>query len=240
MSRIAILSDIHGNLSAFEAVVADLKRTSPDLVLHGGDIADGGSAPGVIIDRIRELGWRGVFGNTDEMLFRPEALEAFFAGKPALHPVLDMVRQMATATREELEDESVGWLRALPPVLHTGQVTLLHASPNSVWQAPGAEAENGVLDDIYKSIDSKLVVYGHIHHAFIRVVRGKTYVNSGSVGLPYDGDRRAGYVLIDDHEAQIRRVEYDVHHEIAALQRKSSPGHRWLTATLASARPQMP
>jgi predicted phosphodiesterase len=67
--RIAIISDIHGNRTAFEAVLADLKQTAPDLVLHGGDLADSGSSPDEIVDRIRDLGWRGVVGNADEMLF---------------------------------------------------------------------------------------------------------------------------------------------------------------------------
>lgn len=83
--RIAIVSDIHGNLTAFEAVLADLKRTSPDLVLQGGDLADSGSAPEEIVDRIRALGWRGVLGNTDEMLARPETLDSFARDRP---PVL--------------------------------------------------------------------------------------------------------------------------------------------------------
>ena len=75
--RIAIVSDIHGNRTAFEAVLADLRHTSPDLILHGGDLADGGASPVEIVDRIRDLGWQGVVGNTDEMLFMPESLEEF-------------------------------------------------------------------------------------------------------------------------------------------------------------------
>ena len=67
--RIAIVSDIHGNRTAFEAVLGDLRQTSPDLILHGGDLADGGASPVEIVDRIRDLGWQGVVGNTDEMLF---------------------------------------------------------------------------------------------------------------------------------------------------------------------------
>jgi predicted phosphodiesterase len=59
--RIAVVSDIHGNLTAFEAVLADLGQTSPDLVLHGGDLAHGGSMPAEIVDRVRELGWEGRF-----------------------------------------------------------------------------------------------------------------------------------------------------------------------------------
>ena len=82
--RIAIVADIHGNLTAFEAVAADLRQVSPDLILHGGDLADMGAHPVEIVDRIRELGWQGVVGNTDEMLFRAESLAEFAKQSPNL------------------------------------------------------------------------------------------------------------------------------------------------------------
>ena len=67
--RIAVVADIHGNLPALESVLADLRNTSPDLVVHGGDVASHGSSPAEVIDLIRELEWPGVRGNTDEMLW---------------------------------------------------------------------------------------------------------------------------------------------------------------------------
>ncbi len=75
--RIAVVSDIHGNRTAFDAVLADLRETAPDLVFHGGDLADSGASPVEVVDRIRDLGWPTVVGNTDEMLFRPESLTEF-------------------------------------------------------------------------------------------------------------------------------------------------------------------
>jgi len=95
--RIAIVSDIHGNRTAFEAVLADLRQTSPDLILHGGDLADSGASPAAIVDRIRDLGWQGVIGNTDEMLFMPESLTEFANQSPKLRPLLTTIEEMATA-----------------------------------------------------------------------------------------------------------------------------------------------
>src|SRR5258708_6273877 len=112
--RIAILSDIHGNRTAFEAVLADLEQTSPDLILHGGDLADGGASPVEIVDRIRDLGWQGVVGNTDEMLFMPESLQELARQSPELRPLFAAVEEMAVATREALGAERLGWLRRLP------------------------------------------------------------------------------------------------------------------------------
>jgi 3',5'-cyclic AMP phosphodiesterase CpdA len=83
-SRIAIISDIHGNQTAFEAVLADLRQTPPDVVLHGGDLADTGSIPAEIVDRIRSLGWQGVVGNTDQMLTSPETFVEFANQSPKL------------------------------------------------------------------------------------------------------------------------------------------------------------
>src|SRR5689334_10741321 len=114
--RIAILSDIHGNLTAFEAVLADLREAAPDLVLHGGDLADGGSSPVEIVDRVRELGWAGVAGNTDEMLFAPESLERFARESTAPKRLFDAIEEMAGWTREALGGDRLAWLGLLPRV----------------------------------------------------------------------------------------------------------------------------
>src|ERR1700676_2583235 len=112
--RIAIISDIHGNRTAFEAVLADLRQTSPDLILHGGDLADAGASPVDIVDRIRDLGWEGVVGNTDEMLFRPESLTEFASQSPQLQPLFAVIEEMAVATRQALGEERLEWMRGVP------------------------------------------------------------------------------------------------------------------------------
>ena len=127
--RIAIVSDIHGNRTAFEAVLADLEQTAPDLILHGGDLAASGSSPVEIVDRIRDLGWQGVVGNTDEMLFRPESLTEFASESPKLKPLFDVIGEMATATREALGEERLEWLCDLPRLQFRGPMALVHASP---------------------------------------------------------------------------------------------------------------
>src|ERR1700675_113968 len=119
--RIAILSDIHGNRTAFEAARGDLKQTAPGLTLHGGDLADAGASPVEIVDRIRDLGWQGVVGNTDEMLFRPESLEEFANNPPRMQSLFAAIREMAAATREALGEERLAWLRDLPRLqIHGG------------------------------------------------------------------------------------------------------------------------
>jgi len=228
--RIAIISDIHGNLTALEAVIADLKTLSPDLVLQGGDLVVNGPRPAEVIDRIRELGWEGVVGNTDEVLWAPEEqLERHRQRAPKLRKLLEtLFRETAPATRDRLSDEQVRWLQALPPVWHNEEVTLLHASPGNLWQAPLPDCDDQQLTSTYGGLGSSVVVYGHIHRPYVRRVAGLLVANSGSVGMPYDGDPRASYLVIDDADVTIRRVDYDVEREIKDLLASGYPRAAWL------------
>jgi putative phosphoesterase len=238
--RIAIVSDIHGNLTALDAVLADLRQTSPDLILHGGDLADGGASPVEIVDRIRELGWQGVMGNGDEMLTSPESLEEFASHSSAPPSLWTAVREMAAATREALGEERIGWLRGLPPTQIHDPVALVHASPESPWRAPAPEASEAELEAVYSPLGQPIAVYAHIHRSYVRRVAGMIVANTGSVSLSYDHDCRAAYLLLDESEPSIRRVEYDVDRELKALAACGLPHADWVAKVLESASPKMP
>ncbi len=235
--RIAILSDMHDNLTAFEAVLKDLRASSPDMVLHGGDLVSGGSSPAEVVDRIRELGWQGVCGNTDESMARPETLEAFATESTAPPSLWSAVREMTDFTREALGDERVAWLGALPGVMIQPPIALLHGSPASAWRAAGVRAENAELESTYSPLGQPIVVYGHIHEPFVRKAGDLTVINTGSVSQSFDGDSRASYLLIDDGVPAIRRVEYDVDKEIQAIVASGLPHADWIVRTLRAARP---
>src|SRR5581483_9811629 len=127
LMRIAIVSDIHGNRTAFEAVLTDLRDTSPDLIFHGGDLADSGSSPVEIIDRVRDLGWPGVLGNTDEMLIHRAALTAFASRSPNLAPLWAAVEEIGEFTSGVLGEERLAWLRQLPLIQLHESIALMHA-----------------------------------------------------------------------------------------------------------------
>lgn len=238
--RIAIVSDIHGNQTAFEAVLADLRQTSPDVVLHGGDLADTGSSPVEIVDHIRSLSWHGVVGNTDQMLTSPETFEEFANQSPNLESLWAVLREMAAATREALGEERLAWLRNLPLTQIHAPIALVHASPESPWRAPTPEASDDELRSLYGPLGQPVVVYGHIHRPYIRSMSKIIVANTGSVGLPYNGDRRASYLLIEGAKPEIRRVEYDMDRELGALSCSGFPHADWVARTLKSGASQMP
>jgi putative phosphoesterase len=240
--RVAVLSDIHGNLTAFEAVLADIRQCSPDLVLHGGDLADGGSSPIEIVDRLRDLGWQGVMGNTDEMLVQPGSLEDFASQSPAPPALWAAVRQIASATRDRLGEERLAWLRELPRVRTQEGFALVHATPQSCWRAPAEEATDAELETIYGSLGQPVVAFGHTHRPSIRSIAGRPglLINTGSVGLSYDGDPRASYLIFEESTPAIRRVEYNIDKELKALASCGLPGADWTAKMLHTSSPQLP
>jgi putative phosphoesterase len=240
--RVAVVSDIHGNLTAFEAVLADIRQASPDLTLHAGDLADTGSSPIEIIDRIRALGWEGVMGNTDEMLIQPDSLEDFASQSSAPPALWAAIREIASATRSTLGDERLAWLRELPRVKTFDTFALVHATPQSCWRAPAAETTDAELQAIYGQLGRPIIAFGHTHRPLIRSLAGsvKVLINTGSVGLPHDGDPRASYLILDDRTPIIRRVEYNLDKELKALSSCGLPGAAWTAKMLRTSSPQMP
>lgn len=216
--RVAIVSDVHGNLTAFEAVLADIQPRAPDVVLHGGDLALMGAQPAEVVDRVRELGWPGVVGNTDEVLWRPEEQAGQEQVAPRLGTLLSLIFQKyAPATRALLGEERVAWLRGLPAEQRLEDLVLVHAAPDDLWRAPMPDADDDELAEIYAPLDTSTVVYGYIHRPYARTLTGLTVANSGSVGMPWDGDPRACYLLIEGGRPRQVRVEYDVEREAALL-----------------------
>jgi putative phosphoesterase len=221
---LAIVSDIHGNLTAFDAVIGDLTQRGVDRVVHGGDLALAGCQGAEVIDRVRELGWPGIVGNTDELLWRPEEHETHARNAPKLRPLLGMLfDKYAPATRAALGEERIAWLRKLPPEYHSEGVAVVHASPDDLWRAPPPGCEDAELATTYGTLDAEIVVYGHIHRPYVRELDRFTVANSGSVGNPFDGDRRAAYALIVNGAVQIVRVDYDVEREARLLLRSDYP-----------------
>jgi len=235
--RIAIVSDIHANLTALEAVVADLEQQRPDLVVQGGDLLSGGSRPAEVIDRVRDLKWPGVHGNTDEMVWAPDRLEAALQAPAFARMREALLTEIIPATRAAIGEARLAWLQALPLEYRAADLAVVHASPGDVWRSPSANASDEELEQTYRPLGCSRLVFGHIHQSFVRRLPALTIINAGSVSLSYDGDPRAAYAIVDADSVVIRRIEYDVEEEIARLVAAHDPYADYTAKVLRTGRP---
>ena len=224
--KLAIVSDIHGNLAALEAVVADLDQVRPDRVVHGGDLALNGPRPAECLAVVRERGWAGVRGNSDLAIWDRDS-----------HSLPAGMVGIADWTKERLGDEHLSWLQTQPMEWRDGEaVALVHAVPGDVWEVVPAGAPDEQLRATYGPLGAQLAVYCHIHVPFVRHVGGLTVANTGSVGLPFDGDPRAAYLLVEDGTPTTRRVPYDLERAIHDLHAADHPAAARLEQTYREAR----
>jgi putative phosphoesterase len=215
--RVAIISDIHGNLPALEAVMKDVEAHSPDQIWCGGDIAWGGPWASECIDIVRESEWITVKGNTDVWITGdPQTLDS-----PQDRRELQEVAEWHAIAREDAD-----WLLNLP-IGHSGagSILLLHGTPNSPFVAPEPDAPAREFRP-YEG-QASIVVYGHVHKSFVRRLSDGTIVaNSGSVGMPMDGPS-ACYLMVsrDGPEwlMQHRRVSFDRKAVADAAKKRGGP-----------------
>lgn len=226
--RIAVLSDIHGNLLALDAVMTDLEGQDVDQIWCGGDVAWGGPWATECLRRVREAGWITVKGNTD----------VWIAGDPQTAETEEerqFVKEMAEA--HALSADDARWLLNLP-LGHAGRgsVLLVHGTPDSPFVGPLPDAPAGDFRP-YEGRAS-IVVYGHVHRTFVRrLADGTIVVNAGSVGFPMDAPS-ASYLIIDqdgpEWTLRHRRVSFDRRAVIAQAQAIGGPIGEWTIRTLGA------
>ena len=209
--RLAIISDIHGNLPALRAVLEDLARTQPDEVLVGGDLVGRGPQGSAVVAEIRSRGWPSVRGNHEDYLLD-------FHNRRV--PEEWWSRDEWSAARwmtAELSDDDFRYLDSLPMTLASNRapdLLLTHGSPRSHSEGLGPWTSDGKLEKLLGSVAERLLVCAHTHRQMHRRLQAGDVVNVGSVGLPFDGDTRAQYGVFDwdgvAWEVDLRRVEYDI------------------------------
>ncbi len=206
-----LLYDVHGNLPALEAVLADAEGATSFVL--GGDYALFGGWPTETVQRLRALEhalW--IRGNGERWLTDPDT--------ELMHPV---ALQALETARTQLGERLVGELAALPTSARKGETLICHASPTSdirSFYPEPAEDEAELLE----GVEAKRLIFGHTHLPFLReAADGIELINPGSVGLPFDGDQRASYVRIhDDGSIEHRRVPYD--HQASADKVRAQAG----------------
>ncbi len=211
---VGVLYDIHGNLPALEAVLDDAGQAGVERYILGGDYGLFGPWPADTVARLRTLDASWIRGNGER-----------WTARPADAPDDDVVQGAIAACREELGAETVDELAALPESLVDGSARYCHGSPVSDVRSFLPEAADGEEELLGDAGEDRLF-FGHTHLQFRRRATPAPIelVNPGSVGMPFDGDRRAAYAIVTQGgEIELRRVAYEADRSAAAV-RDRFPG----------------
>jgi len=237
MPTIALISDIHANLPALEAVLDDIKRRQASAIYHVGDLVGYAPWPNEVVALLAERGIQGISGNYDSTV----GLDYKHCGCRYEDPRQEALSHLSFDwTRQACSAETKGLLAALPFRLdlhplggHAAgpRVVLVHGTPtlNTVyWTEDRPDDFCRKMAALAGMKSGDIIAFGHTHLAWHRVVDGMHFVNTGSVGRPKDGDPRAGYVRLEiasDGAVDVRheRVAYDVARASGAIRASSLP-----------------
>jgi putative phosphoesterase len=182
--RIVLFSDIHGNVSALERVLAHIRReTTPDMIIVAGDLVAFGPRPSETLALLRSLpDARFVVGNTDQYVLQEQDSASVF-------------------TRSTLTSDDLNWLESLPfaqcvEAAPGHELLVVHANPKNLYDAIKPEHSPLIIRPLLQDVTQEVVAFGHYHVPFIREVDGCTLVDVASVGMPRDGLLRAVYVTL--------------------------------------------
>lgn len=220
MTTLALLSDIHGNLPALEAVMADIRARRPDAVYVLGDIVNGCPWPGDVLDLIAAEGWPMLLGNHDDAVIQlgTPRMEPRYADKPRYGPLW--------WTREHLTPAHLDRLNGLPLELglcfaDAPSIRLVHGAPGNFFIGLRPDSPEAWVEEQLAGVAERVVAAGHTHFPMARTLgaggapdtEGRLVLNSGSVGIPYDDDPRTGYLWLEGGRGgwrtAIRRLDYD-------------------------------
>lgn len=226
---IAILADIHGNVAALDAVLADLEQHAPDQIVLAGDLVMNGPQPATTMQRIHSLQLPSVMGNMDMETLKAQDTVAIW-------------------TAQQLQAQDMAYLQALPRMLRFAapgvpnndhDLLIMHATPRDCYDililephplttftepTPLPEARAMLADE-----QAQLMVYGHIHYCSQGLIDGQELRSIGSVGFPFDGDQQAAYAITTWDTEQQRwhvrdyRVAYDAERVAVDLEQSDIP-----------------
>lgn len=229
--RIAVLSDIHSNLVALDAILAHAGAV--DAIWHLGDVVGYGPDPDGVVGRLAERGASGVRGNHDAAAVGGREIEWFNAD----------ARAAIEWTGSTMSSATHAWLDALPERRVAGDVTLVHGSPRDPLRE--YVTNRFVAGENFAVLKSTHALHGHTHipvawrtdgdavsllmaedGTTIDLAGTRSLLNPGSVGQPRDGDPRAAYLVFDDELGRVtwHRVAYDIEPVQAAIRAAGLPG----------------
>ena len=209
MRRVAVIADVHGNAPAFAAVLEELEREQPDLIVSCGDLT-WGPLPEETYELARELNARWVRGNADRAVLEGVSESERERWMQAHHT--DAMREFLRTCEENVVVEVDG----------LGAVRFCHGSPRSDEECVTPETPEERVREFSAGIDERVIVSAHVHIQFDREAVGIRSVNAGSVGLPYEGRPGAYWALLGP-DVELRRTEYDVNATVERFRASGQP-----------------
>ena len=229
--RVAALFDVHANLPALEAVLVDVRAANVDLIVFGGDVVPGPMTRETL-SRVRELDvpQRFIHGNGElavlAMIEAPSPDAVTYTGTTSGAPLPDGAREVVRWTATEVHPNDTQWLASWPKTLRVngtgvGDVLFCHGTPTSETDAFTRLTPEDVLLPVFNGLDVSLVVCGHTHMQFDRMIGPTRVVNAGSVGMPF-GRTGADWLLLGS-DVELRHTSYDLHAAAARIRETAYP-----------------
>jgi putative phosphoesterase len=209
VKKVAVISDVHGNAVALAAVLAEVEREQPDLLVSCGDLT-WGPLPEETYELARALNARFVRGNADRAVLENVSETEREQWMQAHHT--DEMRDFLSTFEEQLVVEIEG----------VGPVRFCHGSPRTDEECVTPETPEERVREFSAGVDERVIVTGHVHIQFDREVGGIRSVNSGSVGLPYEGKPGAFWAMFGP-DVEMRRTEYDLDETIDRYRASGQP-----------------
>jgi putative phosphoesterase len=212
--RVAVITDIHGNLPALEAALSRVEELGIDEVYCGGDLVGYGPWPNEVCRLLEARGIPTMYGNYDYSIAR----DMEDCGCAYRDPHDQELGELSIAwTLEHTDPASKDFMRDLPFDLRFElggkRVRLVHGSPRKVNEYLFEDKPARMFERIARGAECDVLVFGHTHKPWIHEYGGVLFVNCGSVGKPKDADRRGGFAVLEDAggmvDARIERFEYD-------------------------------
>lgn len=226
--RLAVFSDIHGNIQGLEAVLKDIEARGADVVWCGGDLVGYGPNPGEVVETIQRLGIPTIMGNYDD------GIGYFRIACGCDYPndvAMERGQRSIVWTKANTTEAHKAYLRNLPYKLQREfaghQVVLVHGSPVRLNEYLFQDVADDVFRSHLSSTGADVLIFGHTHKPFHKVLDGKHLVNSGSTGKPKHGNPNATYVMLTltsgNVEVEIIEVPYDYEAAARAIEATELP-----------------
>lgn len=229
MNRVTIFGDIHGNLPALQAVLADMDRRELSPLYCLGDLVGYGTFPNEVIETIRGRNIPTLMGNYDQGVGNSsDDCGCAYTSKVAE----ELGKRSIAWSNQNTTDENKLYLRQLtdqiPLELDGLRVQLVHGSPRKINEYLFADRPDATLERLLDLVEADVLVCGHTHISYHRILpSGRHVVNAGSVGKPKDGNPQACYVVLEADNGSLtvnfRRVPYDVERAAQAIEASGMP-----------------